>query len=557
MKFRIKKNENKKIYYPPKSQQKLLFETYRLIDDGVLKRPYRFHSHEFTNIDILEEYQVLGIPVRIAKKGGEGLYLIHEPMISPQKEAVVSYAYNSLIHSLSYEDFENIKLDRLNAEDIIKSALKKSGEMLGIELNYDDLRNLTYYIVRDLLKYGIITILMEDKNIEDISCLGANYPLMVMHRKYGNLGWLLANIKFWDEEHLADFIRRMAHLGGKGISTAVPFADFILPDGSRMVATLGSEISRVGSSFTIRKFPREPLSLPQLVKDGMLSSLMASYLWEVIEKKRIIFVAGPTASGKTTLSNALLGMLDPKLKFVTIEDTPEIRIPTWRWLPHITRRSYSIALGEKFDVNLEDLMMIAMRERPDYLIVGEVRSPEQLITFIETATTGHGGCTTIHANDPQTLLIRLKGMKIESSALDLLWGAVITQYWGKGLRKVRRVTHIAEIVPPSKIGEETTYKNVFVWNEAEDKFYPDNIDELFAISPKINSIYNAKEEISRKQRIIENCIRLGFLKFSTVSKIVKMYYTQKIETEELLEKGEVEEIEKISEEKIEKPSYIR
>jgi flagellar protein FlaI len=555
MKFKIKKNENK-IYYPPKSQQKLLFETYRLIDSGVLKRPYRFHSHEFTNIDILEEYQVLGIPVRIAKKGGEGLYLIHEPMISPQKEAVVSYAYNSLIHSLSYEDFENIRNDRLNAEDIIKSALKNAGEMLGIELNYDDLRNLTYYIVRDLLKYGIITILMEDKNIEDISCLGANYPLMVMHRKYGNLGWLLANIKFWDEEHLSDFIRRMAHLGGKGISTAVPFADFILPDGSRMIATLGSEISRVGSSFTIRKFPREPLSLPQLVKDGMLSSLMASYLWEVIEKKRIIFVAGPTASGKTTLSNALLGMLDPKLKFVTIEDTPEIRIPTWRWLPHITRRSYSIALGEKFDIGLEDLMMIAMRERPDYLIVGEVRSPEQLITFIETATTGHGGCTTIHANDPQTLLVRLKSMKIESSALDLLWGAVITQYWGKGLKKVRRVTHIAEIVPPEKIGEETTYKNVFIWNEAEDKFYPDNIDELFAISPKINSIYNAKEEISRKQRIIENCIRLGFLRFSTVSKIVKMYYTQKIETEEMLEKGEVEKIEKISEEKIEKPSYI-
>jgi hypothetical protein len=143
MKFKIKKNENK-IYYPPKSQQKLLFETYKLIDSGVLKRPYRFHSHEFTNMDILEEYQVLGIPVRIAKKGGEGLYLIHESMISPQKEAVVSYAYNSLIHSLSYEDFENIKLDRLNAEDIIKSTLKKSGEMLGIGLNYDDLRNLTY-----------------------------------------------------------------------------------------------------------------------------------------------------------------------------------------------------------------------------------------------------------------------------------------------------------------------------------------------------------------------------------------------------------------------------
>ncbi|MFH7836140.1 MAG: type II/IV secretion system ATPase subunit, partial [Candidatus Aenigmatarchaeota archaeon] len=430
MKFRIKKNVNKKIVYSPKSQQKLLWETYRKIDNGELKRPYRFHIVNYPKFDVLEEYKVSIVPVIIGKRGGEGLYLMHEPMISPQKEAVVSYAYNSLINSLSYEDIQDIKNERKEAREIITEHIMNAGNMLGISVNEEELNNLIYYVIRDLFNYSIITIPMWDPNIEDISCLGSNYPIMVMHRKYGNLGWLLVNVKFWDEEHLSDFIRRMAHLGGKGISTAVPFADFILPDGSRMIATLGSEISRVGSTFTIRKFPKEPLSLPQLVKDGMLSSLMGAYLWEVIEKKRIIFVAGPTASGKTTLSNALLGMLDPKLKFVTIEDTPEIRIPTWRWLPHITRRSYSIALGEKFDVDLEDLMMIAMRERPDYLIVGEVRSPEQLITFVETATTGHGGCTTIHANDPQTLLIRLKGMKLESSALDLLWGAVITQYWG-------------------------------------------------------------------------------------------------------------------------------
>ncbi|MEM2179063.1 MAG: type II/IV secretion system ATPase subunit [Candidatus Methanomethylicaceae archaeon] len=554
MKFRIKKNVNKKIVYSPKSQQKLLWETYRKIDSGELKRPYRFHIVNYPKFDVLEEYKVSIVPVIIGKRGGEGLYLIHEPMISPQKEAVVSYAYNSLINSLSYEDIEDIKNERKEAREIITEHIMNAGNMLGISINEEELNALVYYIIRDLFYYGIITIPMWDPNIEDISCLGSNYPIMVMHRKYGNLGWLLVNVKFWDEEHLADFIRRMAHLGGKGISTAVPYADFILPDGSRMIATLGSEISRVGSTFTIRKFPKEPLSLPQLVKDGMLSSLMGAYLWEVIEKKRIIFVAGPTASGKTTLSNALLGMLDPKLKFVTIEDTPEIRIPTWRWLPHITRRSYSIALGEKFDVDLEDLMMIAMRERPDYLIVGEVRSPEQLITFVETATTGHGGCTTIHANDPQTLLIRLKGMKLESSALDLLWGAVITQYWGKGLRKVRRVTHVAEIVPPEEIGREAGYVNVFEWKEAEDKFYPDNIDELFNISKKLNSIYNAKEEIEEKKKVIENCIRLGFLKFRTVSIIAKLFYTKRIETQEALEKGKIEEL--IKEEEKKEASYI-
>ena len=246
----------------------------------------------------------------------------------------------------------------------------------------------------------------------------------------------------------------------------------------------------------------------------------------------VIVIGGPTASGKTTLSNALLGMLDPKLRYITIEDTPEIKIPTWRWIPHITRKSYSISLDKKYDIELEDLMIIAMRERPDYLIVGEVRNPKQLVAFIESATTGHGGVTTIHANDPNALLIRLKSMKMESSALDLLWGAVITNYWGKGIKRIRRVISIVEINQSKYGNENIELKELFKWNKLKDSFEPEELEEVFKNSNKLirsNYEFNeAIEDIKEKKEFIEELIKRSIFDFHEVSNFIRKYYTKKV-----------------------------
>jgi flagellar protein FlaI len=225
-------------------------------------------------------------------------------------------------------------------------------------------------------------------------------------------------------------------------------------------------------------------------------------------------------------------MLDPKLRYITIEDTPEIKIPTWRWIPHITRKSYSISLDKKYDIELEDLMVLAMRERPDYLIVGEVRSPKQLVTFIESATTGHGGVTTIHANDPNALLIRLKSMKMESSALDLLWGAVITNYWGKGIKRIRRVISIVEIIQSKYGNENIELKELFKWIKSKDSFEPEKLEEVLKNSNKLIKVgyelNEAIEDINEKKEFIEELIKKNIFDFHEVSNSIRKYYTKKV-----------------------------
>ncbi|MEM2083985.1 MAG: type II/IV secretion system ATPase subunit [Nitrososphaerota archaeon] len=509
-----------------KNEEERVKKTIEEIYLGIMRRPLQFKPPKI-NYEIIESYNIGEIKIYIGERNGEGLYFIEEPKLTPLEEIAYSNVLDTLYYTYTIEEID--ENERMN---FIKKQIEKSCKNIGLKIQNESIKKVLYFIEREIFNYSVVDIPMKDKNIEDIACNGADRPITVFHRNYGNLGWLMTNIVFESEEQLSDFIRRMAYKSGKGINVAIPYSDFILPNGSRMVATLGTEISRNGSSFTIRKFPEEPLTLPFLVKDGMLSSIMAAYLWHIVEKKKIIFIAGPTASGKTTLSNALLSMLDPKLRYITIEDTPEIKIPTWRWIPHITRKSYSISLDKKYDIELEDLMILAMRERPDYLIVGEVRSPKQLVAFIESATTGHGGVTTIHANDPNALLIRLKSMKMESSALDLLWGAVITNYLGKGIKRIRRVTNIVEI-NQSKYGNESIeLKELFKWNKIKDSFEPEELEEVFKNSNKlmkINYEFNeAIEDIKEKKDFIEELIKRKIFDFHDVSNLIRIYYTKKV-----------------------------
>jgi flagellar protein FlaI len=364
--------------------------------------------------------------------------------------------------------------------------------------------------------YGPIDVLILDDNIEDVKCVGVNQPVIIAHRRYGGLGWLTTNIKFENEDILADFVRRIAYKGGRGISTAVPYVDAQLPPptpqhscGMRFAATIGREITREGSSFVIRKFPRIPLGLSDLVARKALSPLMAAYLWYVAEQKRIFFAAGPTGSGKTTLLNAILGVLDPRLSYITIEDVFELQLPTWRWTAMTTRRSFTI-IESRYEIKIEDLIAMAMRMRPDYLIVGEVRTPEQLVGLLFSSTTGHGAMTSIHAQDPDALLVRLLTMKIERSALDLLWGCAITQpvKLPGGLGIERRVVKVAEFVP----GEEgVMVAEVFKWSPETDTFTPSTLEELWNASQRLQMLSTtlglSKEtilsDIGRRARFIE------------------------------------------------------
>jgi len=484
----------------------------------------------------LETYNIGIAAVRIGvdESTGEGLYYISEPPMTGKEEALYAYVLRKLTYEMRPEEAQNI----LQA---ISSRLEEAAESLGM-MGDVDLAKVGYYLNREIAGYGPIHVLILDDNIEDIKCVGVSQPVIVVHRRYGRLGWLTTNITFTNEDVLADFVRRLAYKGGRGISTAVPYVDAQLPPptpqhhaGMRLAATIGREITRGGSSFVIRKFPRTPLSLSDLIQRKALSSLMAAYLWYVAEQKRIFFAAGPTGSGKTTLLNAILGVLDPRLSYITIEDVFEIQLPTWRWTAMTTRRSFTI-IESRYEIKVEDLIAMAMRMRPDYLIVGEVRTPEQLIGLLFSSTTGHGALTSIHAQDPDALLVRLFTMRIERSALDLLWGCAITQpvKLPGGLGIERRVVKIAEFVP----GEEGVIVNeVFKWSPETDTFHPSSLEELWERSQRLQmlseSLGLSKEtilnDIGRRARFLEEN-RLGF--FALAARAAAEFYKAEVKPPE-------------------------
>ena len=525
---------------PPRARRISAEEIYQTLRDILAGRAAR----PMTLIDTgegstLETYNVGTARVRIAvKETGEGLYMVNEPPMMGEEELLYAYVLRKLTYEMRPEEASNI----LQA---ISSRLEEAAIDLGL-LGRVDLDKVRYYLNREVAGYGPIDVLVLDDNIEDIKCVGVNQWVIVVHRRYGRLGWLTTNIRFVDEDALADFVRRLAYKGGRGISTAVPYVDAQLPPptpqhraGMRLAATIGREITREGSSFVIRKFPRTPLGLSDLVARKALSSLMAAYLWYVAEQKRIFFAAGPTGSGKTTLLNAILGVLDPRLSYITIEDVYEIQLPTWRWTAMTTRRSFTI-IESKYEIKIEDLVAMAMRMRPDYLIVGEVRTPEQLVGLLFSSTTGHGAMTSIHAQDPDALLVRLLTMRIERAALDLLWGCAITQpvKLPGGLGIERRVVKIAEFVP----GEEgVEVAEVFKWNPETDTFAPSTLEELWEVSQRLRmlsaSLGLSREtilnDIGRRARFLEEN-RVDF--YTLAARAAAEFYRVELKPPERVEK---------------------
>ena len=474
--------------------------------------------------ETITSYNIGLARVRIAVRG-EALYYVNEPPLSGREELLYAHTLQKLMYELRPEEAENALV-------IMRKKLEEGAKTMNLAGKVD-LDKISYYLIREVFGYGPIDVMVRDEGIEDIKCVGVNKPVMVLHRDFGELGWLRTNLEFKDEDYLSDFVRRLAHKGGRGVSTAIPYVDCYLPliraeggreVGMRFAGTIGREITKFGSTFTIRKFPIEPLSITQLIKSKMLSSLMAAYLWFVAENKRIFFVAGPTGSGKTTLLNAILAILDPRLSYITIEDVYELQLPAWRWIPMTTRRSW-VLIESRYEIKIEDLIAMSMRMRPDYLIVGEVRTPEQLVALLLSATTGHGAMTSIHAQDPESLLIRLMTMKIERGALDLLWGCAITQPVkvgeGEGLGIKRRVMKIAEFTVDEETGG-TVISDVFTWIPGEDRFEPETVDELWEVSPRLKLLSEtlklSKEfiisNIEEKQAFLEKNIDKRFFDLS-------------------------------------------
>jgi flagellar protein FlaI len=338
-------------------------------------------------------------------------------------------------------------------------------EQYKADVSASAIEKILYYLQRNLLSYDKINPLLCDPYIEDISCDGVEIPVYIYHTKYFNIE---SNISFKEEE-LDSFVIRMCQLNNKHISISQPIVDATIHDGSRLQAILGRDITPRGSSFTIRKFRKDPITPIDLLGFKTCDLKMLVYLWLVIENGYNILFAGGTASGKTSMLNATSLFMPSTAKIVSIEDTRELLLYHNNWVSGITRESFaSDSTGE---VSMYDLLRAALRQRPDFIIVGEVRGNEAL-TLFQAMSTGHATSSTMHAGDVQTVINRLthEPINVPQMMLQSLDVLCIQEQVYIGEQRVRRTRSLVEVLNIDPETGDLGINELFNWEASEDCF---------------------------------------------------------------------------------------
>ncbi|WP_375335532.1 ATPase, T2SS/T4P/T4SS family [Halorussus sp. MSC15.2] len=324
---------------------------------------------------------------------------------------------------------------------------------------------LLYYLRRDFVGYERIDGIKHDINVEDISVDGYNSPVFVYHTDHEQV---ISNV-YHGEDELDDFVVKMAQRSGKGISKRQPQVDATLPDGSRAQLTLGREVSDHGTNYTIRQFKDVPFTPVDLVNWNTFSLEEMAFMWLAIENHKSLIFAGGTASGKTTSLNAVSLFIPSNSKIVSIEDTREVELPQRNWIASVTRPSFSD--DDKGDVDEFDLLEAALRQRPDYIVMGEIRGEEGR-TLFQVMSTGHTTYTTFHADTVGEVLKRFTTEPINVSktlftALDLVSIQTQTRVQGS---KVRRNKSLTEINEYNAENDEINVQDIFQWRAEDDEF---------------------------------------------------------------------------------------
>jgi flagellar protein FlaI len=449
-------------------------------------------------------------------------YELIEPTLLKEEEKQLKEIKDILVEEIDV----NLKEigTREKAEEYLKKKISEIIKDYRLKIEEEAVDKLMYFIIRDFLGYGKIDPLMKDPLIEDISADGVQIPIYVWHRDYESLP---TNIIFKDSEELNSFIVRLAYMARKNISLATPILDSSLPDGSRIQLTYGKEITRRGSTFTIRRFRADPLTITDLISLGTLSPEMAAYFWYAIENRASILVAGGVASGKTTILNCFSMFIKPGLKLVSVEDTAELNLPHENWIPSVARTGFGDAGDKVGAITLFDLLKAAVRQRPDYLLVGEVRG-EEAYTLFQAMATGHLGMGTIHGESASSVIHRLgsEPMNIPKPLLTMIDAIAVqlrTEVNGKPARRTRAVTEILGLDTKTK---ELITNEVYRWDARSDTFEFSGHSHILEEKMQRKGLNEneVQKELHKRRTVLDWMVKKGIRKYPDVVSVIRDYY---------------------------------
>lgn len=449
---------------------------------------------------------------------GKLRYVVIEPILTEREKQILEKVKRILLEEVRVSPEELREEERIRK--LVRDKVYEIIKNYKFKLTEEQISKITYYIIRDSLGYGKIDVLIRDPNIEDISVDGANIPIYVWHRMYENLPTTIV----LNENELRSLISRLSYRVGKQVTVSRPILDGLLPEGYRVHIAL-SQISLRGGSLSIRKFAETPFTIIDLIKFGTISTEMAAYFWTLLEHLRSIMVCGATAAGKTTLLNAISMLIHPDAKIITIEESRELRLPHENWVPLVTRPALQEGMEE---ITLFDLLKSAMRQRPDYVVVGEIRG-EEAYTFFQAIATGHSGLCSIHADSIEAAIKRLmtKPMNVPLLLVPMMNTLVLISRVKIDNKIVRRVVRITEIEGVEEKGEWVKLNEVFTWTGAdEDRFEYSGRSYMIK---KISEIKHIPEEVIEaelrdKNLIIRWMVNRGLRRYENVASIIEEYY---------------------------------
>ena len=452
-------------------------------------------------------------------------YNVFKQKYSSEEKLLLSELRENLV-DLAISSDESLQVNEDKLLNDIKNFLfaKLANNSQNNDISNEYLDNLARKLFQDLVGYGEIDPLIRDDNLEEIMVIGMNKPVFVYHREYG---MMKTNILFKDADELMNLIDSIARQINRRIDQESPILDGHLLDGSRVNATI-PPISADGPSMTIRKFKRDPLTIIDLINSKTISVELAAFFWLCFDglgvKSANAIISGGTSSGKTTTLNALSSFINPKERIITIEDTLELQIPHEHVIRMETRPPN---VENKGELTMNDLVKNSLRQRPDRIIVGEVRGSEA-ITLFTALNTGHSGFGTLHSNDARETITRLTNApmsvpNIMISAIDF----IIMQnriYKPDGV-SFRRISEVAEV---SGIEEGVVQLNkIFEWDPQSDTIKNVGIaSKTLAEIAKVsgNSLNSLHEEIKNREIVLQHMVNQNIRSIRDVSTVLEMYY---------------------------------